>query len=196
LPRGKITQWLQDWRSGDPGALDRLMPLVYEGLRAVARRQLRRESPANTLSPTALVHEVYLRLLSQRQLAANDRDHFFAIAGQTMRRILVDHARARMRHKRGGEPPVSLEPGDEDQPSLLEPREVEEVLALDVALERLAKESARAARVIECRIFAGLTLKETAQALGLSDRSVQRTWAAATAWLRKEIGDDRLIGSA
>lgn len=187
MSRGQITLWLHEWRSGDARALDRLMPLVYAGLREVARRQLRRESPGHTLSSTALVHEVYLRLVAQRHLAANDREHFFAIAGRTMRRILVDHARARLRLKRGGERPASLEPGDE--PELLAPREIEEVLALDVALERLAAESERAVRVIECRIFAGLTLEETAEALGLSSKSVQRTWSAAAAWLRKEIGD-------
>ena len=177
-----------------PGCSDKLMPLVYEGLREVARRQLRRESPAHTLSSTALVHEVYLRLLSQRQLAANDRQQFFGIAGQTMRRILVDHARARLRLKRGGDRRSPVDPGPDDEPALLSAGEVEEVMALEVALGRLAKESERAVRVIECRIFAGLTLQETGQALGLSDRSVQRTWNAATAWLRKEIGDDRLIG--
>ena len=195
MSRGQITLWLKEWRSGDAGALDRLMPLVYEGLRKVARRQLRGESPAHTLSSTALVHEVYLRLLQQRQLAATDREHFFAIAGQTMRRILVDHARARLRLKRGGDRPVAVEPGVEDEPALLAPREVEEVLALEAALGRLAKQSERAVRVIECRIFAGLTLEETAQALGLSSKSVQRTWSAATAWLRKEIGSDMLVES-
>ena len=193
MSRGQITLWLNEWRSGDAGALDKLMPLVYEGLRKVARRQLHRESPAHTLSSTALVHEVYLRLLQQRQLAATDREHFFAIAGQTMRRILVDHARARMRLKRGGDRSVALEPVAEDEPALLAPREVGEVLALEAALGRLAKQSERAVRVIECRIFAGLTVEETAQALGLSSKSVQRTWSAATAWLRKEIGSDVLL---
>jgi RNA polymerase sigma-70 factor, ECF subfamily len=192
MSRGQITLWLNEWRSGDAGALDRLMPLVYEGLRKVARRQLHQESPAHTLSSTALVHEVYLRLLQQRQLVATDREHFFAIAGQTMRRILVDHARARVRLKRGGDR-VALEPVAEDEPALLAPREVEEVLALEVALGRLAKQSERAVRVIECRIFAGLTLEETARALGLSSKSVQRTWSAATAWLRKEIGSGVLV---
>ena len=194
MPRGQITLWLKEWRSGDAGVLDKLMPHVYEGLREVARRQLRRESPAHTLSSTALVHEVYLRLLSQRQLAASDREQFFAIAGHTMRRILVDHARARTRQKRGGDRPGHDAPGHEEEPALLAPREVEEVLALEVALGRLARESERAVRVIECRIFAGLTLTETARALGLSERSVQRTWNAATAWLRKEIGGDPPVG--
>jgi RNA polymerase sigma factor (TIGR02999 family) len=194
MARGQITQWLQEWRSGDTRVLDKLMPLVYEGLRDVARRELRRESSEHTLSSTALVHEVYLRLLSQRQLAANDREHFFAIAAQTMRRILVDHARARLRLKRGGDLPTPPDADAGDEPALLANHEVEEVLALEVALGRLARKSERAVRVIECRIFAGLTLEETARALGLSDRTVQRTLNAATAWLRKEIGADRLIG--
>lgn len=187
---GQITLWLEEWRSGDAGALERLIPVLYDELRQIARRQLLRESPAHTLSPTALVHEVYLRLLQQRQLVAQDRDHFFAIAARTMRRILVDHARARRRLKRGGgERPVEL-----DESALLDPREVEEVLALEAALERLREASERAVLVVECRIFAGMTLEETARALSMSTKSVQRTWSAASAWLRKEIGDE-LFGS-
>src|SRR5262249_15399465 len=103
---GQVTVWLQEWRSGDAGAFERLLPVMYEELRNVAKRQLLHESPGNTLSPTALVHEVYLRFVQQRQLAANDREHFLALAAKTMRRILIDHARARRRLKRGGgEPP-------------------------------------------------------------------------------------------
>jgi RNA polymerase sigma-70 factor (ECF subfamily) len=184
---GEVTRWLARWRAGDPDAFERMVPLVYEELRQVARRQLRREAQDHTLSATALVHEVYLRLLRQERLTAIDRDSFLAIAAQTMRRILVDHARSRLRLKRGGaEKPVSLDPQD-DVP-LLNDNEIEEVLAVDRALERLGALDERALRVIECRIFAGLTLEETAQALGVSSRSVQRTWNAARAWLRKEIG--------
>ena len=186
---GQVTQWLARWRAGDHEALERLVPLVYDELRQVARRQIRRESPGHTLSATALVHEVYFRLLQQRQLAATDRDSFLSIAAQTMRRILVDHARARSRLKRGSdERRVRLEPGD-DVP-LLSDAEAEEVLAVDIALERLAQADERAHRVVECRIFAGLTLEETADALGISIKSVQRTWVTARAWLRKEIGHD------
>jgi RNA polymerase sigma factor (TIGR02999 family) len=184
---GEVTQWLARWRAGDREAPEQVVPLVYDELRQVARRQLRRESAGHTLSATALVHEVYLRLLRQRQLAATDRDAFLAIAAQTMRRILVDHARARSRLKRGGDDhPIRLEIGDEVP--LLTDREVDEVLAIDVALAHLAQVDERAHRVIECRIFAGLTLQETAQALGISTKSVQRTWTTARAWLRKEIG--------
>ncbi len=186
---GQVTHWLRRWREGDGAALEGLIPLVYDELRQLARRQLRRESPNHTLSATALVHEAYLRLLQQRQLGATDRHSFLAIAAHTMRRILVDHARSRRCLKRGGDgPAVTLESLDELP--LLTEREVDEVLAIDVALERLAQSDARAHRVIECRIFAGLTLDETAQALGISGKTVQRTWMAACVWLRKEIGRD------
>lgn len=186
MSSGPITLWLEKWRAGDPGALDRMLPLVYGELREVARRQLRRESPAHTLSATGLVHEAYLRLLAQRQLAAVDRNHFFAIAARTMRRVLVDHARARLARKRGGERPGELD--DDVEPAFLGSWEPEDVLDTDAALSRLAERSERAARVIECRVFAELTLDETAEALGLSRKSVQRTWTAAAAWLRKELG--------
>jgi RNA polymerase sigma factor (TIGR02999 family) len=189
MATGQVTEWLVRWRAGDDRALEQLVPLVYEELRQVARQQLRRESAGHTLSATALVHEVYLRLLQQRQLSATDRDGFLGIASQTMRRILVDHARARSRLKRGGaNRPGPLEPGND--PPLLSDPEVEEVLAIDLALERLAQVDARAHRVVECRIFAGLTLEETARVVGISGKSVQRTWSAARAWLRKEIGHD------
>lgn len=154
----------------------------------MARREIRRESPGHTLSATALVHEVYLRLLRQRQVDAVDRNAFLSIAGTTMRRILVDHARARRRMKRGGQKPEVLNEGD-SEPALLTPIEVEEVLAIDEALGRLGERDARARRVVEYRIFGGLTLEETADALDLSTKSVQRTWTAARAWLRKEIGE-------
>jgi RNA polymerase sigma-70 factor, ECF subfamily len=184
---GQITIWLERWRTGDEQVLERLIPLVYDELRRLARRQLRRESPAHSLSSTALVHEVYLRLLHQRQLTATDREGFFAVAAQTMRRILTDHARGRLRLKRGaGERAVSLD--DAREPTLLNDHEAEEVLAIETALQRLARWDERAVRVIECRVFAGLTLEETAEALGLSTKSVQRTWSAAIAWLRKELG--------
>jgi RNA polymerase sigma factor (TIGR02999 family) len=189
---GQITSWLKRWRTGDAQALEGLVPLVYDELRQLARGQLRRESAAHSLSATALVHEVYLRFLQQRQLAASDRVQFFSIAAQTMRRILIDHARSRARLKRGaGERPAALEA--EDVPALLTDREVDEVLALETALQRLGDQDSRAVRVIECRIFAGLTLEETAVALALSSKSVQRTWSAAVAWLRKEVGHVTLV---
>jgi RNA polymerase sigma factor (TIGR02999 family) len=182
-----LADWLARWRAGDRSALESLVPVVYHELRQVARRQLRRESPDHTLSPTALVHEAYLRLVRQHHVAIMDRDGLLAVAGVTMRRVLVDHARSKTRRKRGGDArPMRLEWGDE--PPLLNDVEADEVLAIDVALERLALLDDRARRVVECRVFAGLTLQETADALGISSKSVQRTWTAARAWLRKEIG--------
>jgi RNA polymerase sigma-70 factor, ECF subfamily len=184
---GQVTRLLDEWRAGDPSAVERIVPLLYEELRQLARSQLRREAGGHTLSATALVHEAYLRLLQQRQLAATDRDGFLAIAGVTMRRILVDHARARTRQKRGGaQRPEALD--TEDDPPLLTPLEAEEVLAIDIALERLHQIDERARQVVECRIFGGLTLEETARVLDLSTKSVQRSWTTARAWLRKEIG--------
>lgn len=189
---GPVTTWLAQWRAGDARALERLVPLMYEELRQVARHQLRRETPGHTLSATALVHEVYLRLLRQRQIGAEDRDSFLTVAAQTMRRILVDHARRRKRLKRGGDvSPVPL--GDEEPPALLLDREVDEVLMIERALGRLAVLDARAVRVVECRIFAGLTLEETACVLETSVRTVQRTWTTALAWLRKEVAAEEGI---
>lgn len=160
--------------------------LLYDELRQVARRHVRQEAPANTLGATALVHEVYLRLLDQRRIAAADRDGFLAIAAVTMRRVLVDYARRRQSLKRGGaDVTVTL---DDDLPGpLLAEAELDEVLALETALQRLAGIDERAARVVECRFFAGLTLEETASALRLAPRTVQRTWQFARAWLRQEI---------
>ena len=181
-----LAHWLARWRAGDRSALESLVPVVYNELRQVARRQLSRESPDHTLSPTALVHEAYLRLLRQHHVQIMDREGLLAVAGITMRRVLVDHARSRTRQKRGGDTrPVPLESGDE--PRLLDEVQAEEVLAIDVALDRLAVLDDRARRVVECRVFAGLTLQETADALGISTKSVQRTWTVARAWLRKEI---------
>jgi RNA polymerase sigma factor (TIGR02999 family) len=185
-----ITVWLERLQAGEAGALERLMPLVYDELRQVARRQLSRESPGHTLSATALVHEVYLRLLHQRRIDARDRESFLAVVASAMRRILVDHARRRQRLKRGG--PENPRPLDEDVgASLLADEEIDEVLAVDRLLMRLNDLDPRAARVVEYRIFAGLTLEETAAALDTSVKTVQRSWAMARAWLRKEIAADR-----
>jgi RNA polymerase sigma factor (TIGR02999 family) len=190
---GTIAHWLAQWRAGDRTALESLVPFVYHELRNVARRQLSREWPDHTLSPTALVHETYLRLLRQHQVQILDRDGLLAIAGVTMRRILVDHARSRTRQKRGGEArPQRIEVHD-DLP-LLNDLEADEVLAIDVALDRLAQLDDRARQVVEYRVFAGLTLQETADALGISSKSVQRTWTTARAWLRKELRPGRGAG--
>lgn len=187
-----VTTWLHRLRDGDPEALDRLLPLVYDELRAIARSQLRRERPDHTLGATGLVHEAYLRLSGREGLAPADRRQFFAIAAQAMRRVLIDYARTRKRKKRGGGQP--LEPIDEHL--LLSDEAADEVLALDAALERLARANERAARVVEQRFFAGLTLAETADVLGISMKTVQRDWLVARAWLRKEIGHDPGPGGA
>jgi RNA polymerase sigma factor (TIGR02999 family) len=186
---GTVTLWLQHWREGDSRALEHIVPLVYDELRRVARHQVSHERDDITLSPTGLVHEAYLRLLSRKQLVGHDRSAFLAVAAQTMRRILVEHARRRTRMKRGGGQHVEAMP-DDGLAALAPDVEPEEVVATDLALARLAEMDDRAARVVECRIFGGLTLAETAEALDISTRTVQRTWTAALAWLRKEVADD------
>jgi RNA polymerase sigma factor (TIGR02999 family) len=183
---GPITTWLTRWRAGQRDALEHIVPLVYDELRQVARRQLSREPSPHALSATTLVHETYLRLLHQRQLLASDRPGFLIVAGCTMRRVLVDEARRRKRLKRGGDEPIIT--FDDNADTLLEDADVDQVLAIDAALERLAALDDRAARVVECRIFAGMTLEETAAALDASVKTVQRTWITARAWLRKELG--------
>lgn len=179
-----LTEWLVRLRAGDEAALDRILPVVYDELRALARAQLRREDPGHTLNATALVHEAYLRLAERNELHPRDRHHFFAIAAQCMRRVLVDHARTRKRKKRGaGSVALSL-----DHAGAVWAEEASaELIALNDALDRLAQASPRAARVVEQRFFAGLTLEETAVALGVSLKTVQRDWMVARAWLQKEI---------
>jgi RNA polymerase sigma factor (TIGR02999 family) len=185
-----LTLWLAQLRDGRRDALEHIVPLVYDELRRVARWQLTREPSPHALSATTLVHEAYLRLLQQRRITVLDRSDFLAVAGVTMRRVLVDEARRRKRAKRGGgESTVPLEDGLE---SLLTDSDSEQLVALDALLERLAALNDRASRVVECRIFAGLTLEETATALGLSAKTVQRTWTTALAWLRKELAADQV----
>jgi RNA polymerase sigma factor (TIGR02999 family) len=181
---GEVTVWLARLRDGAPDALDRLVPLLYEDLQRLARQRLRSERPEHTLDTAALVNETYLRLVDQRQIEARDRSEFFAAASRTMRRVLVDYARARQRLKRGG--------GAESVPlevvaEFLSDNAAEETLALDEALSRLEATQPRAARVVELRFFGGLTLGETASLLGLSTKTVQRDGDAAMAWLRKEV---------
>ncbi len=183
---GPVTRCLAEWREGDTSAMDRLVPLVYGELRSLARRQLARESATHTLSATALVHEVYLRLLRQRQIAAHDRQAFLLVAGAAMRRVLVDHARARRRLKRGSAQHVASL--DDVEVPILSALEMEEVLAIDAALDALDARNARARQVIECRIFGGLTLEEAAHALDLSPKTVQRSWTTGLAWLRSAVG--------
>ena len=187
LVPGQITQWLTRLREGDEDALEHLMPLLYDELRRMARQQLRYERPGHTLNPTALVNEVYLKLVQQRQIEAGHRTQFLAVASNTMRRILVDYARTKKRFKRGGgQQPVPL---DEAEPFLTD-QEADEVLALDEALERLAAVNERAGQVVHYRFYSGLSLDETAQVLGVSVKTVQRDWITARAWLRKEIAHE------
>jgi RNA polymerase sigma-70 factor (ECF subfamily) len=182
--RGEVTVWLERWRGGDAEGIERILPLVYGELRDVARRALRRERPDHTLSATEVVHEAYLRLLGQRRIAASDRAEFLAIAACTMRRLLVDYARGRRRGKRGGgAEALPLDAAD----LFLDDRQADELLTLDLALDRLAAMNPRGSRVIEHRYFAGLSLEESAEILCVSTKTVQRDFLAARAWLRKEL---------
>jgi RNA polymerase sigma factor (TIGR02999 family) len=184
MPDDSITNALARLRSGDAAALDDLFPLIYEELKGVARAQLAGEQTGHTLGPTALVHEAYVNIARRTQLQPEDRTHFLNVAAQTMRRVLIDHARARKRIKRGsGETPILLE----EIHAVMTDQAADELVALDDALERLVLVNARAAAVVEKRFFAGLTLEETADALAVSLKTVQRDWLVARAWLRKEI---------
>ena len=180
-----ITELLRRYNAGDQGVWQELVPYVYDDLRRLAHERMRNERSGHTLSTTALVNECYLRLIENRKLCAEDRGDFMALVSQTMRRVLVDHARARKRLKRG--PEVLLVPLEEATEWLTD-REAEEILSLDRAIERLKTRDARAAQVVELRFFAGLSLEETAAVVEASAKTVQRTWIAARAWLRKEIG--------
>jgi len=185
----EISILLKAWGSGDQAALDRLTPLVYGELHRMASRHMRKEGE-NTLQTTALVHEAYLRLVDAKGLACKDRTHFFALSAQVMRRILVDAARARVSAKRGGDAP-QLDHSEEvnlDEIAGNASQKSAEVLALDQALDDLARVDARKARVIELRFFGGLTVEETAEVLDISPQSVMRDWKLARAWLVRELG--------
>jgi RNA polymerase sigma factor (TIGR02999 family) len=181
-----ITRLLAAWTEGDREALDRLMPLVYEELRRLAHRSMRREPEGHVLQTTALVNEVYLKLVKERGMRWQDRVHFFAVTAHMMRRILVDYARRRNAGKRGGGVfHVSL--GE----AIVAPDQCDaELIALDEALSRLAAIDERKSRVAELRFFAGLSAEETAEALGVSAGTVGREWRLAKAWLRRELSRD------
>jgi RNA polymerase sigma-70 factor, ECF subfamily len=180
---GDITELLMAHRAGHAGALADLMPAVYADLRRIARMQLRGRKPGATLDTGGLVHEAYLRLVDQQRAGWNDRRHFFAVAAMAMRQLAVDHARARARRKRGGgERPATL--SDAADPL---GRDLDLVLALDAALERLGATDPRLVKIVECRYFAGLSEQETAEALDTSVRTVQREWFKARAWLRQHL---------
>jgi len=178
-----LTEMLHAWQRGDDEARDRLFSLLYDELRRRAAAQLRRERSDHTLQPTALVHEVYLRLTRASPISWQNRAHFIAVAASMMRRILVDHARQRQAQRRGaGLRTVAL-----DEETVADASAGVDVLALDSALERLAQLDERQSRVVELRYFGGLTVDETAHALGVSGPTVKREWAAARAWLFREI---------
>jgi len=178
-----ITRLLQAWGGGDAGALENLTPMVYAEMRRIAARYMRRENPGNSLQATALVNEAYLRLVDLAQVRWQDRAHFFAVAAQTMRRILVDAARARAAGKRGGGAVhVNLDEALDAMPD-----RPGELVALDEALDGLARLDPRKAKVIEMRFFGGLTVEETAEVLKVSPDTVMRDWKMARAWLMREL---------
>lgn len=181
-----ITQLLIRWRNGDQTALDELAPQVYDELRRLAKHYLRVERPEHTLQASDLVHEAYLRLVDEQGIDWQNRAHFFGIAAVRMRHILVEHARNRQAAKRGGgEYLLSLSKADR-QP---EDRDVN-LLALDDALQRLEALDPQKARIVELRYFGGLTIEETAEAIGISPATVKRDWSMARAWLRSEISNE------
>jgi RNA polymerase sigma factor (sigma-70 family) len=197
-----VTQLLAKWSGGNEAALGELTGLVYQELRSLAQRHLRRERPNHTIQRTALVHEAFVRLVNQQSVDWQSRAHFFGLASNLMRRILVDHARARLASKRGGGlSPVSLdeitnppEPDDPGSPgpSFAEPAQVDgetddDVTAIDAALTQLAALDERQAKIVEMRYFGGLTIEETAKVLDISEATVKREWTLARAWLRREL---------
>lgn len=182
-----VTALLQAWGRGEQGAFDELLPLVYGELRRQAARQLRSQPSGHTLQATALVHEVYLRLVDRPNAEWQGRAHFFGVAARAMRSILVDHARARRAAKRGGRAPA-LTLGAADAVADGAPGSEVDVLALDEALTRLAELDLRQARVVELRYFGGSSIEETAQVLGISHATVEREWRTARLWLRRELG--------
>ena len=178
-----ITQLLEDWREGDKAAFDRLVPLVYGELRRLASHYMRRQRPGHTLQTTALINEAYLRLLKHKNMRWHNRSHFFAVAAQAMRRILVDHARSRGYQKRGGGAvKVSL-----DEVALVAEERAVELIALDDAMNDLATRDPRKTQIVELRHFGGLSVEETAEVIGVSPVTVMREWRSAKGWLLRAI---------
>ncbi|HSM36727.1 MAG TPA: sigma-70 family RNA polymerase sigma factor [Longimicrobiales bacterium] len=180
-----ITGLLRALRKGDSGALDQLLPHVYDELHRIAHRELSRRGAGATLQTTGLIHEAYVKLADQRRVDVEDRAHFLALAATAMRHIMIDYARARRTKKRGSAwRRISLDetvPATEDR--------LDQVIELDEALERLARFDRRLCKVVECRFFGGMTVQETAAALGISPRTVDRSWQKAKAWLSREMGE-------
>jgi RNA polymerase sigma factor (TIGR02999 family) len=182
-PRKDVTALLIDWNKGNREALDEMLPLVYDELRRVAGRYLQRERPGHTLQGTALVHEAYMRLIDQTRVQWQNRAHFLGVAAQMIRRILVDHARAKLSAKRGGsEMKLALDESIE----VPKGREMD-LVRLDDVLEDLARADPQQAKIVELRFFTGLSIEETAEALGISPATVKRDWVVAKAWLFREL---------
>jgi RNA polymerase sigma factor (TIGR02999 family) len=181
-----ITRSLAELREGRAGAMDRLVPLVYSELHAIAHRELMRRRPGDTLDTTALVHEAYVKLAGSKRPAWNDRVHFMAVCATAMRHIIVDYALKQQSRKRGG----GLRRVSLDDSRLAPDEQAREILALNAALDRLAQLNERLSQVVECRFFGGLSVPETAEALKCSPRTVDRDWRKAKAWLYREIRDE------
>jgi RNA polymerase sigma-70 factor (ECF subfamily) len=178
-----VTLWLEAWSGGDADAFERLFPILYPELKRLANRQMRGERAGHTLQTTALVHEVFLELVGQRRARFESRQHFLAVAAFVMRRILTEHARSHAAAKRGG----GVRPVELPDDFAIETAKLEEILAVDQAIDRLAAIDPRAAKVVVLRYFGGLSHDETAGALGVSGITVKRDWAVAKAWLRREL---------
>src|ERR1700684_1224444 len=183
-PRGEVSGLLRAWGDGDRGALDRLTPIVYDELRRLARLYMRHERPGHSLQATALVNEAYMRLVDYKGMQWQNRAHFFAVSAQLMRRVLVDHARRRNLKRGGGVQHVSLE--DEDAAMVGGDRPADWV-ALDGAMDALARLDPRKVQVVEMRFFGGLSVEETAEVLNVSSVTVMRDWSTAKAWLYREL---------
>ena len=182
--QGEVNQLFSAWSESRKQSIPELFELIYKELRQIAQSYMRRERPNHTLQTTALVNEAYLRMFQGQPFRWENRKHVFCLMAQTMRRVLVDHARSRYAHKRGGEQqPLSL-----DQALLISEEKSPELFALDEALERLAKLHARQGQVVELRFFGGLTVEETAAVLGVSPQTVKLDWRFAKAWLQRELG--------
>ncbi|TWT76329.1 RNA polymerase sigma factor [Planctomycetes bacterium CA13] len=181
-----VAATLSDVADGDKDAAERLMPLVYDRLRYLARNMLSQEAPGHTLQPTALVNETYLRMADQTRVNWRGKTHFFAIGAKMMRRILVDHARSRKRIKRGGE--AQRIPLEDDLKVTM--RNDEDVLAVEAALTKLGEIDSRQAEIVELRFFGGLTIEEVAEVIGVSKRTVESEWTMVRAWLRRELSGE------
>ncbi|HEX4950639.1 MAG TPA: sigma-70 family RNA polymerase sigma factor [Blastocatellia bacterium] len=179
----EITELLIQWNNGDEMALEKLIPLVERELRRMARRYMRREDPNHTLQTTALINEAYLKLIKQRDVQWQNRAHFYAIAAQLMRRVLLDHARTQKRQKRGGD----VVQVDLSETAVLTDEKLDELIALDQALEKLAQFDPLKSQIVEMRYFGGLSVEETAEVTKLAAVTVMRHWNLAKAWLRREL---------